>query len=262
MKKIILFVLCILVLVVILVSGMELFNSEDTPAPQEPTVLNVKSTMRRYGPQESIVISLENSGENDIVFPDSQYGMKLYRKQNDGLWSEVISSNYINSRIHAIGAGDVKEVIVNHRNLEVGEYRAFFEGWLKKDYSKFIKGGTTFEIYPYPTFKVDVLVNSLKPMDYLSIVITNDRLETIVFADSTLSLELYILNEKGEWMKLPSPLFNDQVPFELLTGQNYQLQLPPLRAKGDYKVIFSGHEVSENDLGGIKVVAEIELEVK
>lgn len=235
--------------------GMGMLKTE--AVPQEPSILDVRSSMRRYGRQESIVTILVNNSDSFLVFPDNQYGLKIYQRQEDGMWQEIINPNYVSARIHTIEPGDVKEVRINYDNLEVGEYRVVFEGWLREDYTTFVKGETRFQIFPHPTFQIDVLGNSFKVNDHIELSVTNDRLNSILFNDSTLSMELFILNEDGKWMKLPSPLYNDKVPFTLESGQNYQLKIPPFRARGEYKLLFKGQE--EN---GVEVKGEVILKIE
>lgn len=254
MKKIVL-VLLLLVLIVLFIYG-DRFTSSEPKLEVIPDLIQVESLLTRYGKQESVVLKVKNIGENDILFPDNQYGINLFKRQIDGLWSQIASPRPLQSQIVVIRSGQAVEIEFEPFSLAEGEYRVVFEGWERQDISTVVKGETAFAVITSPTFKISLANRVLKSTDALDIIVTNDRASNIIFNDNTLNLRLFIKNETDDWMELPSPLYSDDVPFELEPGQKYIINMPPLKANGDYKIVVTG-----KDAFGLDLVAQIEVNI-
>ncbi len=255
MKRL-LFVVVLLLVTIFIILGSDFLSSQNGVTP-EPAQLKVNTLLRRYGREETIVLKLTNDGDSELIFADNLYGMKLYKKQENGMWTQVVETREVQYFIHTILPGEHKEVHLRHNQLSDGEYRVVFEGWKKDEYHRLIKGETIFFVFPNPTFKAEALKSSVKSNESFDIIVTNDRAHPIVFSDNTMNLQLYILNEENKWMKLPSPLYNDHLSFELQTGQTYHIKVPPLRARGDYRIKLSG--ITKD---GINVSAEVLISVR
>lgn len=254
MKRIVL-VLLLLALIVLFVYGNRFATSGPDPEVT-PDLIQVESLLDRYGRQENIVLKIKNKGENDIIFPDNQYGINLFIRQIDGMWAQVPTPRPLESQILVIRSGQMVELEFEPFSLSEGEYRVVFEGWEREDISTVVKGETIFSVITNPTMKISLANRVLKSTDGLDVIVTNDRVSNIIFDDNTLNLRLFIRNETDDWMELPSPLFSDSVPFELEPGQKYIINMPPLKANGDYRIMVSG-----KDATGLGLVAQIELTI-
>lgn len=246
--------LVVLVLAIVSFASSCVGNNQEQP---DPITLQVESLLRRYGKQETVTFKLTNKSQDNIIFADNQYGMNLFKKRTDGTWIQIINPLPVQSTIHILKPGEPQEVILNYRDLDAGEYKVVFEGWKREDISKLIKGEATFHIYPHPTFKAELINKNPKASDTIDIMVTNDRVSTIFFHSSILNLRVLIRNEAGEWMQLPSPLYNDNISFNLDPGQSYNIQVPALRAQGNYKIVMSGVDES-----GLEVSSEIDIIIR
>ncbi|SHK14755.1 hypothetical protein SAMN02745227_01632 [Anaerobranca californiensis DSM 14826] len=252
-----------IVISTLIIATISLFTiakiQHSTPAPniEEPR-LKVESLLRRYGREETIVFKLTNKSNQNILFPDNYYGINIFKKEENGLWRQIILPLDFIPAIHMLPPGEEREIKVKHDLLEVGEYKVIFEGWYREDYINLIKGEAYFNVQPHPSFKTDLLTKHPRTNDRIEILVTNDRWNNLIFDDKTLGLNLYIKNEEGHWMQLPDPLHNDGVNFILETGESYILEIPPLRATGKYKIELYGIE----DESGLRVRSIIEFSVR
>ena len=254
MKKLVLVFISI-ALIGLFLLGDKLVSSGPEQVPQ-PKFIEVESLLKRYGKQEEIVLTIQNKTEDDILFPDNQYGMNLFKRQSDGMWSQIPSPELPQSQIYVIKSGEKVELTLNPGSLSEGKYQIVFEGWHRGEFGKLLKGDASFSVVANPTFEISLSNRALKTTEGFDIIVTNDRASSIIFDDNTLSLKLFIKNETEDWMELPSPLYRDDVPFELSPGQKYSISMPPLKASGDYRIVLSGKDES-----GLELSAEIDLNI-
>lgn len=245
----------LLILIGLFFLGDILFSNE-VEQPPEANAIKVQSLLRRYGRQEEVVLIIQNQTDNDILFPDNQYGMTIFKRQMDGMWNQVVSPLPIQSQIHLIRPGEEVELSLPPNSLAEGEYRVVFEGWHRGEFGKLLKGNTGFLVVNNPTFRVNLNSNSLKTTESFDIIITNDRNNNIIFDNNTLNLRLFIKNETDNWMELPNPLYQDNVPFELKPGQTYTISMPAVRASGEYRITLSGQ-----DEKGLELTAKLEFSI-
>ncbi|SES81350.1 hypothetical protein [Anaerobranca gottschalkii] len=254
-KKIVITTLIIVTISVFTIAKIQL--SSNVPNVEEPK-LKVESLLRRYGKEETIVFKLTNQSNQNLLFPDNYYGINIFKREGNGMWQQIILPLDFIPAIHMLLPEEETEIKINHDLLTEGEYKVVFEGWYREDYVNLIKGESTFYIYPYPTFKTELLTKHPRSNDKIEILVTNDRWNNLIFTNKTLGLKLYIKNENGHWMQLPDPLHSDGVDFILESGESYNLEIPPLRAAGNYKIELHGIE----DESGLRLRSIIEFSVR